>query len=128
MKGLCYEERLKKLNLYTLAFRRARGDMIEVFKIISEIYDREAAPELQRIDTKNRPSTRGNSLKLEVRRPEGGHNLRHNFFTLRVVKIWNKLPEEVITAPTVDAFKRRLDCHWDNHPLKYDFRKAVDDY
>jgi hypothetical protein len=33
MKKLLYPERLKKLGLPTLAYRRIRGDMIEVYKI-----------------------------------------------------------------------------------------------
>ena len=36
---LSYPERLKKLKLPTMAYRRARGDMIEVFKIVAQIYD-----------------------------------------------------------------------------------------
>ena len=34
-----YNERLKKLKMPTLKYRRMRGDMIEVFKIINDIYD-----------------------------------------------------------------------------------------
>ena len=33
VKKCKYEERLKKLNLPTLKFRRIRGDIIEVYKI-----------------------------------------------------------------------------------------------
>ena len=36
---ICYLERLKKLNLPTLAYRRIRGQMIEVYKIINNIHD-----------------------------------------------------------------------------------------
>ena len=39
IKKLSYPERLEKLGLLTLAYRCARGEMIEVFKIISNIYD-----------------------------------------------------------------------------------------
>ena len=35
IKHLNYEERLNKLDLPTLKFRRIRGDLIEVFKIIT---------------------------------------------------------------------------------------------
>ena len=34
-----YRERLQVLNLPNLKYRRYRGDMIEVFKIIKGIYD-----------------------------------------------------------------------------------------
>ena len=40
IKKLCYPERLKKLNLPTLAYRRIRGQMIEVYKIINNIITR----------------------------------------------------------------------------------------
>ena len=39
VKKCRYEERLKKLNLPTLKFRRIRRDMIEVYKIFSGKYD-----------------------------------------------------------------------------------------
>ncbi|XP_071944903.1 uncharacterized protein [Antedon mediterranea] len=35
LKDLDYTERLKRLNLPTLAFRRLRGDMIQVFKMVT---------------------------------------------------------------------------------------------
>jgi hypothetical protein len=39
LKNMEYNERLKKLKMPTLKYRRMRGDMIEVFKIINGIYD-----------------------------------------------------------------------------------------
>ena len=39
LKNLSYSERLQKVGLPTLEYRRARGEMIEVYKIIGNIYD-----------------------------------------------------------------------------------------
>ena len=35
--------------------------------------------------------------------------IRKKFFTHRVVKCWNRLPREAVNAPSVEAFKNRLD-------------------
>ena len=39
LKDLSYEERLRKLKLPTLAYRRYRGDMIEMYKLTHSLYD-----------------------------------------------------------------------------------------
>jgi len=42
-------------------------------------------------------------------------------FCARVVNIWNSLPNEVAEANTIDAFKCRLDKHWSNQDVLFDF-------
>ena len=113
-KDLPYPERLRRLNLPTLRFRRMRGDVIEVYKNLTNCYDQTVSLNLKRASS----STRGHSMKLFQERSR--LDIRKHSFRNRIVSVWNSLPEEVVTAPTLNSFKNRLDRHWKSHPMLYD--------
>ena len=39
----------------------------------------------------------------------------------RVIPIWNSLPNQVVSAKTVNNFKFRLDKFWSDHNVLYDY-------
>ena len=43
LSSLSYEDRLRKLKLPTLAYRRSRGDTIELYKILTGKYDEDVS-------------------------------------------------------------------------------------
>ena len=112
LRHLSYSDRLQRLKLTSLEDRRQRGDLIEAYKIISGKENVRCDKFFKMADSNvSNNITRGNSKKLYKPRLNKGILQRSNFFSVRVVNSWNQLPEEVISAKTVNSFKNRLDKH-----------------
>ena len=125
---LTYEERLRRMKLPTLAYRRARGDAIEVFKYLHNIYRVDSTQLLPLRDTgRQGMRTRGHSLMLLKRECSG--RLRQNFFSMRVVSMWNSLPDNVVMSSSVNCFKGRFDrvCKDQQYRMEWDGFRGCDD-
>jgi hypothetical protein len=83
----------------TLKYRRMRGDMMEVFKIINDIYDPLTTVDMFELNTTS--NTRGRSKKMKIKTSR--LNVRKYTFVVRIVEIWNSLPESVIV--TIDKIE-----------------------
>ena len=117
LSQLPYPERLRKLKLPTLAYRRARGDMIQTYKLLTKNkdgYDKT----LPSLFTKSNTCLRGHSDKLFL--PRADKNIRKYYFTQRVIMIWNSLPADVVEAQSIIQFEKRLDKHWKDQEIKFD--------
>ena len=123
LKNLSYEERLQKLKLPTLRYRRLRGDMIETYKLMTGKYDHKIVNFMPKPhDSSTSLPTWGHQLKLYRQRAE--KNLRNNFFSLQVTSYWNSLPDNVVQAPNIKTFESTLDQHRKEYEGKYNFRST----
>ena len=106
-KNMSYEDRLSNTGLTKLEKRRARGDLIQVFKIIKGIDKVDYRQFFEITDSNRSHKTRGHNLKII--KVGCKSDIRKHFFSQRVVNAWNGLTQFVVDADTVNSFKNRLD-------------------
>ena len=90
--------------MFSLEKRRLWGDLIAAFQYLKGAYKKGGDRLFSRACSDR---TRGNGFKQK----DGRFvlDLRKKFFTVRVVKHWNRFPRGVVDAPSLETFKARLD-------------------
>ena len=101
IQHLSYEE---MLGLFSLKKRRLREDLIASFEYLKEAYKKAGEGLFTRAYSDR---IRGDGFKLNEGRFRSA--IRKKFFIMRVVRHWNKLPREVVDAPSLAVFKARMD-------------------
>ena len=111
LKDLPYEDRLRKLNLETLAYRRNRADLLETYRILNNIHIIDGDCHCLKCPQKHMfmPSlgitTRSNTRKLQIQEATG---VRKHYFSSRTTDNWNNLSEKTVTSDTINSFKNNL--------------------
>ena len=82
------------------------GDMIQIYKLRKDL-DRTKFDKF--FCSQTNVYTRGHSAKIQ--KQTASTRQRSSFWSVRTVKDWNSLPEEVVLAPTLNSFKNRLGKH-----------------
>ena len=99
---LPYDQRLRKLGLVTLEYRRDRADMIQIFKSLHKLDDLK----WEKLFDLAEDNLRGHHLKLRGKNSKS--NVRLNTFSQRTIHYWNSLEESTIAATSVNQFKSLL--------------------
>ena len=106
LRHLSYQDRLEHLQLHSLERRRFRRvKLVKWFKGVNK------GDINQVLVVSKQVRTRTNGYKLDKVRFK--KEIGRNWFTNRVVDEWNRLSKDVVSAKTVDSFKKRLDRYMD---------------
>jgi len=104
VEHLSYEEKLRELGLLSLEKRRLWGDLIAALQNLTRAHKKDGDRLLSRACCDR---TRCNGFK--PKESTFRLDIRKKSFTVRVVKHCNRLPREVVDAPSLESFKVRLD-------------------
>ena len=104
LKTLTYSERLVACELPSLELRRLRADLLLCFKIVHNLIaiDFNDFFELEQ----SQYNTRGHKFKLRI--PKIHNTLRKNFFSVRILPVWNYLSSEIVSSSCCASFKMQL--------------------
>ena len=109
-----YPDRLRALNMPTLAYRRIRGDMIQMYKLHYGFYDKS----LPDMFTPNPRVSQGHNKKKITK--GSSKNIRKYNFSVKSIKLWNSLPQHVVDSEDVKSFEIGLDEFWNDQVVMYD--------
>ena len=109
---LAYHEKLLHLGLMSLKDRRTRFDLCQVWKILNGHDDTDETTWFRRTEVNSLRQTRFTSTAQSLIEPRCNGDIRRNFFTVRVVKPWNNLPDPIKNSHTLKSFKIQYDHHY----------------
>ena len=117
-KGRTYEEQVENVGLTPLTERRQRGDMMETFRTLKGFNRVEKANWFKFRDPNSNRATRATVSVTEEGQQERVNVLykenvrietRKNFFSVRVVDNWNRIPDAIKDQKTINGFKNSYD-------------------
>ncbi len=106
IKFSSYKDRLEKLNLESLEVRRIKQDLVFLYKILHNYVDIDFDKYFQ---INHFSCSRLRRHQFQIKRQNLAKTaVRNSFFSYRVIRYWNELPENVANSPTLETFRYRL--------------------
>ena len=107
IKFLHYQNRLQILGLETLEIRFIKIDLINTYKILNNIIDLDQTEFFTMNHIHQNYNLRRHTKYLK--KPINSATATgRNFFSQRVVEIWNRLPAQVVESKSLPIFKQKL--------------------
>lgn len=106
LSDLPYEERLQRFGIQSLETRRVRADLIFMYKMCHGLTELN----IQEFFEVQPPGTLRGQNRLFRLKPKFAPNWNYArySFSYRPIDLWNRLPGEVVSAPSLVTFKKLL--------------------
>ena len=105
-----YKDRLNLFNINSLEYRRVKFDLILLYKIVNKLIDLNFSTYFTLSDYSCVYNLRRHRFNLK-KPPTAKTSTRNNFFSYRIINTWNKLPNYIVSAKSLDAFKHTLNAY-----------------
>ena len=109
LNGRTYEDKLQELGLSSLAERRIKYDLVQTYKILNGIDRVDQAIWFKQVGVTAHIRTRNTSCEGNLLSTISRTDIRKNFFSSRVVPVWNALPTELKETRSLNSLKKQLD-------------------
>ena len=110
LKTGTYFDRLEEVGLSTLQERRIRGDLLQVYRVLTGKDSVSSAAWFTMCQTEgDMVTTRQGGGHLNIVPLDWNTELRRKFWSVRVVNLWNSLPDSIKKAESLNSFKNSLD-------------------
>ena len=104
---LSYSDRLQQANLQSLERRRLQKDLVYLYKIFYGYSDINFDDDF--ILKHSRYNLRRHNAQIKIKNPLNLQTNQYlNSFFIRVVKVWNDLPDEIVQSRSISIFKHKL--------------------
>ena len=112
MSGLTYYSRLQVLGLKSLEIRRLRTDVLLVYRIMFGMVRLNSNDRVFYLKKSTTPAR--SQIKYVINKQRCSNNRRINFFSNRIVNLWNNLPSSTTDFTSFHKFDKSL-----NRPNDY---------
>ena len=97
--------------------------MIQLYEYVTNKYDENFKLQLDYHCVRNVTRHYGKKYKLVPKRCK--YELRKQCFVNRVVKLWNMLPDKVVSVNSVSCFEGHLDEFWSDWDVYYNYKCVI---
>jgi len=114
LKGATYEEKLVELGLQSLSERRREADLLLIQKVMHGTC-RVNGEKWKNARNNGGPLTRAAADPTRLDQPRARLEIRSNYYTVRIPREWNELPQDLRETQSAARFKANLRRHTRAH-------------